>query len=247
MLMYKILGVIPSRLGSTRLPEKPLRKILNKPMIQWVYEGASKSKLLNELVIATDSESIVKAASTFGAKAILTSKYCASGTDRVAEVARMLTDFDIVVNVQGDEPMVNEVVVNALIEPFSDKDVNMSSLMTPMESGEESDPGAVKVVCKKNNDAVYFSRCAIPFDRDGCGVARYKHLGFYAYRRDFLLKLSNMEPTPLERAECLEQLRVLENGFSIRMNLISFSTKSVDTIEDLIEVEKILRDKIGKN
>lgn len=239
--MYKILGVIPSRLGSTRLPEKPLRKILDKPMIQWVYEGASKSKLLSDLVIATDSESIAKVASTFGAKAILTSKSCASGTDRVAEVARRLTDFDIVVNIQGDEPMVNDIVVDALIEPFSDEDVNMTSLMTPISPEEESDPGAVKVVCKKNRDALYFSRCTIPFDRDGCKVNRYKHLGFYAYRRDFLLKLSNMEPTPLEKAECLEQLRVLENGYSIRMNLISFGTKSVDTIEDLAEVERILR------
>ncbi|AWB10710.1 3-deoxy-manno-octulosonate cytidylyltransferase (CMP-KDO synthetase) [Thermodesulfobium acidiphilum] len=244
--MYKILGVIPSRLKSTRLPEKPLRKILNKPMIQWVYEGAYKSKLLSDLIIATDSETIISIATTFGAKTLLTSKSCRSGTDRVAEVARMLTDYEIIVNIQGDEPMVNEVIIDALIEPFSDKKVNMTSLMTIIKPEEESDPAVVKVVCKKNMDALYFSRHSIPFDRDGIGVTRYKHLGFYAYKRDFLLIISNLSPTPLERAESLEQLRVLENGFSIRMNLIPFSTKSVDTIEDLIEVERILKEKIEK-
>ncbi|AEE15011.1 3-deoxy-manno-octulosonate cytidylyltransferase [Thermodesulfobium narugense DSM 14796] len=244
--MYKILGVIPSRLKSTRLPEKPLRKILNKPMIQWVYEGASKSNLLSNLVIATDSEAIANIATTFGAKTLMTSKSCRSGTDRVAEVAKMLTDYDIIVNIQGDEPMVNDVIVNALIEPFSDKEVNMTSLMTTIKPEEESDPAVVKVVCKKNMDALYFSRYSIPFDRDGIGITRYKHLGFYAYKRDFLLMISSLPPTPLEKAESLEQLRVLENGFSIRMNLIPFSTKSVDTIEDLIEVERIIKEKIEK-
>ncbi|WP_448590235.1 3-deoxy-manno-octulosonate cytidylyltransferase [Thermodesulfobium sp.] len=245
-MLGKILGVIPSRLGSTRLPEKPLIRILNKPMIQWVYEGASKSKLLSNLIIATDSEVLIEIASTFGAEAILTSKSCTSGTDRVAEVARMLTDYEIVVNIQGDEPMVNDAIIEALIEPFLDREVNMTSLMTPIKPEEESDPAVVKVVCKTNRDALYFSRFAIPFDRDGVGVSRYKHLGFYAYKRDFLLKFASLTPTPLEKAESLEQLRVLENGFSIRMNLIPFSTKSVDTIDDLIEVERILKERIEK-
>jgi 3-deoxy-manno-octulosonate cytidylyltransferase (CMP-KDO synthetase) len=237
----RCVGIIPARLAATRLPNKPLLDIAGKPMIQWVYERAQAASLLDEVMVATPDEEIVQAVEAFGGKAVMTSPAHRSGTDRLAEVARTL-DADVIVNIQGDEPLLDSRAIDLLARTMLDSpDVPMGSLMCPLaDEHEENDPAVVKVVTDGEGMALYFSRARIPYPRDPDAAQARKHIGIYAYRRDFLIAYSGMEPTPLERAESLEQLRALENGFRIKMVETDFSPTSVDTPEDLDKVRKIL-------
>jgi len=247
------IGIIPARYGSTRFVGKSLAKILDKPMIQWVYEGARESKLLSDLIVATDDERIAAAVESFGGKAQMTSSHHPSGTDRVAEVAERL-ECDVVVNVQGDEPLVEGWLIDELVEAFDDPRVDMATLAAPLARREDYvDPDVVKVVCTEDDFALYFSRAPIPHFR---GVGRLsagervasgvlQHIGIYAYRRDFLPKLVGREPTFLERAEKLEQLRALELGFGIKVVRVEKHLVDVDREEDIKKVEEILRERIG--
>lgn len=235
----KAVGLIPARLAATRLPNKPLLDIAGKPMIQRVYERATQAETLCEAMVATPDEEIRACVEAFGGKAIMTSHVHRSGTDRLAEAARHL-DADLIVNIQGDEPLLDPDAIDALVRRMaSDPETPMGSLMCPITQGEEENAAVVKVVTDRDGSALYFSRALIPYPRDPEASIPRKHLGVYAYRRDFLIAFSRLEPTPLEKAESLEQLRALENGFRIRMVETSCSPISVDTAEDIERVREI--------
>jgi 3-deoxy-manno-octulosonate cytidylyltransferase (CMP-KDO synthetase) len=237
----KILGVIPARLAATRLPRKPLLAIAGAPMIQRVYDGARQSAAWSALLVATDSNEILDYCRSAGIPAERTSPRHASGTDRIREVAAR-HDADVVANIQGDEPMVTGRHVEALLAPFQNRpETAVATLAVPLEPDQAGDPNVVKVVRRRDGRALYFSRAPIPFDRDGTGVERLKHLGFYAYRRDALERFGTFEVSALERAERLEQLRLLENGIDIDVRLAPSDTWSVDTAEDLARVEEYFR------
>ena len=236
----KVIAIIPARLAATRLPNKPLLDIAGKPMIQWVYERAKGVTLLDDVLVATPDEEIFECVESFGGKAVMTSPAHRSGTDRLAEAAENL-DADLILNIQGDEPLLDPGSIEALAEKMMRlPDAPMGSLMCRLEAEEEDNPAVVKVVTDKEGFALYFSRARIPYPRDREAAEARKHIGIYAYRRDFLLAFPNMEPTPLERAESLEQLRALENGYKIMMVETDFSPTSVDTPEDLERVRKTL-------
>lgn len=237
----KVLCVIPARYASTRLPGKPLSLIAGKPMIQHVYERACQAQMPNEVIVATDNELVEKAVAAFGGKAVMTSPDHPSGTDRLAEVALMYPDVDVIVNVQGDEPMIPPEVIDNLAKALeNDAELNMATMKVIMDEADYNNPAAVKVVTDLNGYALYFSRSLMPYPRnkpDGYKV--YKHVGIYAYRRNFLLKYAALQPTPLEKAESLEQLRALENGYKIRVLESSFKGIGVDTPEDLAAVNEL--------
>lgn len=238
--MSKVTIVIPARYASTRFPGKPLAMLCGKPMLQWVWEGAKSSKLADHVIVATDDKRIHKAASDFGASCDMTSPDHPSGTDRVAEVA-LIDDGEIFVNVQGDEPLIRGDVIDAVIRPLlDDPAVNMTSAYRKFAADEDpSRPDTVKVVCGLSGDALYFSRSPVPFYRES--PPQYLlHVGIYAYRKPFLMTLSKLSPTPLENAEKLEQLRVLEHGYPIRMVEVNYHSLGVDRPEDLAGAEAIL-------
>ena len=236
-----ILGVIPSRIGSTRLPRKPLASIAGKAMIERVYEGARGFAGWTSLLVATDSDEIVAFCGSRGIPSEMTSPSHPSGTDRIREIAAR-HPADVYVNVQGDEPMVTAAHIEALISPFSRgrdaRAVAVSTLALPLASPDAENPNIVKVVSRIDGRALYFSRSPIPFDRDGAGARYRKHLGFYAYRKDALERFSGLPPSPLETAERLEQLRFLENGIEVEVALSPSDTWSIDTAEDLARVEE---------
>lgn len=237
----KILCVIPARYASTRLPGKPLAMICGKPMIQRVYERACQAKLPSEVVVATDNELVKQAVDSCGGKAVMTSPDHPSGTDRLAEVALMYPDVDVIVNVQGDEPMIPPEVIDRLAECFEeDAELKMATLKTLMNEEDYDNPAAVKVVTDQNGYALYFSRSLMPYPRHKPeGYKVFKHVGIYAYRRDFLLKYAALAQTPLEKAESLEQLRALENGYKIKVLESDFQGVGVDTPEDLAAVNEL--------
>ncbi|MBP2649998.1 MAG: kdsB [Firmicutes bacterium] len=238
-----ILCVIPARYASTRLPGKPLIMLAGKPMIQHVYEQAKKAVRPKQVIVATDHELVKQAVDAFGGNVIMTSPDHATGTDRLAEVASHYDNIDIVINVQGDEPLIAPEVIDQLAAVFDDAspDVVMATLMTNMDENEYNNPAAVKVVTDLNGHALYFSRSMIPFPRNKHkGLAVYKHIGVYAYRRDFLLHYAALPTTPLEQAESLEQLRVLEHGYKIKVLKTDFKSVGVDTPEDAQIVNEIL-------
>jgi len=233
--------VIPARYASTRLPGKPLAQIDGRPMIWYVWEKARKSRLASRIVVATDDERIAAAVRGFGGEARMTSPDCASGTDRVAETARGLAE-EIIVNLQGDEPMMHPSVIDAVVAPLlDDPAVSMTTAALPREDPEEFlRPSVVKVVVDDRGDALYFSRSSIPHYRD-TGSGRYrKHLGIYGYRKDFLFTVAALPPASLESAERLEQLRVLQSGYKIRVVDVEFDSVGVDTPEDLNAVKERL-------
>ncbi len=234
--------VIPARMSATRFPGKPLADLCGKPMIQWVYERSKRATGISEVIVATCDVEIAEAVCAFGGRAVMTSDAHTSGTDRVAEAVAGL-DVDIVVNVQGDEPLVSPESIQRALEPFSDPDVQMASLMFPISWEEAQNANLVKVVTDNRGFAMYFSRFPIPYPRreDAC-PGWFGHMGLYAYRKSFLMRLSQLEPTPLERTESLEQLRVLENGHSIKMAMVSDKPVGVDTIDDLETVRQIAMD-----
>jgi 3-deoxy-manno-octulosonate cytidylyltransferase (CMP-KDO synthetase) len=230
----KVIGIIPARFGSTRFAGKVLADLGGKPVVQHVWENAIKCKMLEDLVIAADDERIIKTAESFNAKAIYTSPDQPSGTDRLIEVVNPL-DVDIVVNIQGDEPMVlPEMVDNLARAIIEDKDVYMATLAKKIEDKKEiKDPNIVKLVKDKNDFALYFSRSIIPYPRYETDQFYYKHLGLYAYTKDFLFEFANLPKSHLEIVEGLEQLRALENGYRIKVVETSFDTIGIDTPEDL--------------
>lgn len=243
-----ILGIIPARFASTRLMGKPLADIGGKTLLQHTYEGASKSKLLNKIVIAVDDEHVAKTAKGFGAATIMTPKECPTGSDRIAIVAKEFPRADIIANIQGDEPFINGMMIDQAIEPLLfDPDVNVSTLARLIENVDElTSPSVVKVVFDYKNFALYFSRYPIPFVRDAKDnkdtlekANIYKHIGLYVYRKEYLFKYTKLEPTDLEQWEKLEQLRMLENGFRIKIVETEFDSFSVDTPEDLEKARKI--------
>ncbi|MGD0049141.1 MAG: 3-deoxy-manno-octulosonate cytidylyltransferase [Bryobacteraceae bacterium] len=235
----KILGVIPARFASTRFPGKVLALLSSKTVLQHVYERACQSRYLSNTIIATDDERVYEAARGFGASVRMTRADHASGTDRVAEVA-LTGQSDVVVNIQGDEPLIDPAAIDAaILALFNDPKVEMATLKKKIEDRREiADPNVVKVVTSHAGDAIYFSRCAIPYAREE-GGAWFKHIGLYVYRRDFLLGYSRLPVGPLERAERLEQLRALENGYPIRVVETDYESLGVDTPEDLERVSRL--------
>jgi len=239
----KTLGVIPARYGAQRFPGKPLALIAGKPLVQRVYEQARQAQRLDRVVVATDDLRIADAVKKFGGEVVMTPSTCPSGTDRAAEVARQ-SDCDRIVNIQGDEPLMRPEMIDQLVDGLGDSD--MATLARPIESAEIlADPNNVKVVFAHNGNALYFSRHPIPFVRDtGATTKHFRHLGIYAYQREFLLKFVQLPQSALEQAEKLEQLRALENGFTIKVLVTPYDSVGVDTPADVQRVEKILREKL---
>lgn len=240
----KVVGIIPGRYESTRLPAKLLADICGKPMIQRTYEGASKAKLLSDLIVAADDQRIIDAVRSFGGKAVMTSGLHRSGTERCAEVAASL-DCDIVVNIQGDEPLIEAEAVDRAAQLLVEDAVpEMATLASETKSEEELfDRAVVKVVFDRRGYALYFSRAAIPHSKTGAlkeGIAYYRHIGIYAYRRDFLLRYVSLPRSPLEVAEELEQLRALDNGYRIKVGVVQHFSLNVDTLEHLEKVRKLV-------
>jgi 3-deoxy-manno-octulosonate cytidylyltransferase (CMP-KDO synthetase) len=240
------IAVIPSRYGSSRLQGKPLIPIAGRPMIQRVYEQAKKSQLVTDVWVATDDDRIVKAVEAFGGNAVMTSDTCRSGTDRVAETATLLklAPDDIVINIQGDQPVFDPRSLTDLIAPFDqDPTVEMTTLAFKIRNLREiTDPKDVKVVFDTRGQALYFSRAQIPFPRDaGTPTDYFKHLGFYAYKKSFLDRFVALPTGRCESVEKLEQLRALEHGFSIHVAVTAFDSPEIDLPEDIRRVEKVLR------
>ena len=238
--MANILGIIPARLDSTRLPEKMLADVHGKPLIYYTWHQAKQAKLLSQLIIATDSKKIADVVKAFGGEIVMTSSNHQSGTDRVAEAACRYS-HEIILNIQGDEPVISPSAIDAAIKLLmDDPDAIMGTVATPFRAGEDiAYPGSAKVVLDKNNYALYFSRFPIPFARNP--FANYlKQVAVYSFRRDFLLTYASLPQGPLEQAESLEYLRALENGYRIKVVIGDFQSISVDYAEDLERVRKLL-------
>lgn len=234
-------AVIPARYASSRFPGKPLAVLDGKPMIQHVWERCVESAAFSEVLVATDDVRIAEAVKGFGGNAVMTSPQCASGTDRVAEVAIARPASSAFVNVQGDEPLIQPEALRTLAAALDSPEVNMATLVRPLDESERANPNVVKVVLTRRFNALYFSRADIPFVREGGSAPpRYAHIGLYAYRRDTLLELARLRPSPLEEAEKLEQLRALENGFRIRCVVTSYRSLGVDTPDDLQRAQAML-------
>lgn len=244
----KITGIIPARYYSTRFVGKPLADIYGKTMIEHVYERASRSDSLTSVTVATDDERILRNVKEFGGGAVLTSSHHKSGTDRIAEaVAKMdIDDTDLIVNVQGDQPLLEPAMVDEVIRPFiDDPSLEMGTVSCRIKAEEElRNPNVVKVVVDKDGFALYFSRYPIPYVREKeTSVYFRKHIGTYVYRKDFLMRFTKMPQSDLEKAEMLEQLRALENGCRIKVIETDFESIEVDTPEDLENVKRIIREK----
>jgi 3-deoxy-manno-octulosonate cytidylyltransferase (CMP-KDO synthetase) len=251
-----VVAIIPARYGSTRLPGKPLARIGGKPMIQRVYESASKAQSLDRVLVATDDRRIEAVVRGFGGEVLMTSKHHASGTDRLAEVARKIKAHWFV-NVQGDLPFIHPDTITRVVRPMRrDRSIPMATVRTPIfDEAQWRDPNIVKVLTDREGFALYFSRSPIPYVRNGAvdlngnKVARgskgrlwgYRHVGLYVYRRDFLLKFARLRPTPLEQIESLEQLRALAHGYRIFVAAAEEWSVEVDTPEDLVRAENYLK------
>lgn len=240
-----VIGIIPARYSSTRFEGKILADILGKPMLQHVWERAKQSLVLEDLIIACDDERVANVAKEFGAKVVFTAKAHTSGTDRIIEVVNPI-DARIVINVQADEPLIHPQMINAVAQALlDDNKVSMATIMKQIENEEElNDPNVVKVAIDKNNFALYFSRSPIPFHAKGSEINApiyFKHIGLYGYTKDFLFIYKNLPLSYLERVERLEQLRVLEEGFKIKVIETKHDTIGVDTPQDLERVKEYLR------
>ena len=240
----RIVGVIPARLASTRLPRKVLRSMAGEPMLAWVYRAAKACKALDEVIVATDSAEVQALCDERGWRSLLTSPDLPSGTDRLYAVSRVV-DADIYVNIQGDEPLLLPEHITAILALFTSPEVDVTTPKVRCTAEDIANPNAVKVVTAIDGRALYFSRATIPFDRDGQGNATYwKHLGLYAYRRAALERFAALAPSALELSERLEQLRLLENGISIYVAETAYDTVGVDTEDDLRRVEALLLERV---
>ncbi|MFQ5673868.1 MAG: 3-deoxy-manno-octulosonate cytidylyltransferase [Nitrospinales bacterium] len=255
----RVAAIIPARWASSRFPGKPLADIRGKPMIQWVVEKAQKAEWVSEVLVATDDSKIFDAVSRFGGRVVMTSRSHISGTDRVAEAAAEIS-CDIVVNVQGDEPLIPPGNIDLAVEPMTrDDSISVSTLMTPIRSMEEVlNPNVTKTVADRNGFALYFSRSPIPFHRDrqmnggaqGAtdrqdGVLAFKHIGLYAYTRSFLMQFPNLPRSRLEEAEKLEQLRILENGIPIKITETPKDSVGVDCPADLEKIQQLMNEPVS--
>jgi len=232
----KILCIIPSRIGSTRLPRKPLLLIQGKPMIQRVYENAKRCEILSDVIVATDSQEIADVVQKINGNFIMTDPNLPTGSDRAAAVAKEYPDVDIVINLQGDEPFIRPKMLEQLVQPWlSGESPDMTTLAYPLNHAEfYNSPNAVKVITDQNGNALYFSRAPIPFFREKINnVPVFHHMGLYAFKREFLLHYTTLKHTPLEKAEALEQLRALEHGYKIRVCLTEEKTLEINTPEEL--------------
>ncbi len=243
----KTICIIPARYASSRLPGKPLAKIGDKPMIQWVYERANKAKRIDRVLVATDDARIKSTVESFGGEVVLTDPGLPSGTDRVAAACRN-ADADVVLNLQGDEPFVEPQLLDALTAVFDDQSIQMATPVKQAQTLDElEDPALVRVLIDSGGRAIYFSRAVIPFIRDVANREAwleshkyYIHIGIYAYRKPFLEKITRLPQSPLEKAEKLEQLRVIENGYAIHTIETDYASVSVDTADDLKKVNDLL-------
>jgi len=258
----KVIGVIPARWKATRFEGKVLANLSGKPVIQHVWERAKESRALNDLIVATDSEKVIKVVESFGGKAVYTSKDQPSGTDRIAEVVNPI-DVKIVINIQGDEPFIHPSMIDGLAGTLlGDESIPMATVIKKISKKKELlNPNVVKVVVNKEKDALYFSRSPIPYVREGErhhsifdvhywfsvhsfrpeSQDYYKHIGIYAYTKDFLFTYTNLPKSKLEETEKLEQLRALENGYKIKTVETKFDTVGIDTPEDLKKAEGMLK------
>jgi 3-deoxy-manno-octulosonate cytidylyltransferase (CMP-KDO synthetase) len=238
----KIVGVIPARYRSVRFAGKPLTKILNKPLLQWVIEGAKQAQCLSELIVATDDSRIANLAETLRVKVVMTDSEIPTGSDRVWAAVKNV-DCDYVINIQGDEPLLTGQVLDTLATAFVD-DVKLATLARPIKTLEElHNPGFAKIALNKNSEAMYFSRAPIPFPKDGQLHSPLKHIGLYGFKKNFLEEFCKQSPVEIERTESLEQLRALWMGVPIKVVLTDYESWGVDTPEDVIRVEKLLREK----
>jgi 3-deoxy-manno-octulosonate cytidylyltransferase (CMP-KDO synthetase) len=239
----KVITVIPARFGSSRFPGKPLADILGKPMIQHVYEQVKKAKKIDEVVIATDHKDIMKRVEQFGGTAVMTRQDHESGSDRIAEVAEKV-DGDIFLNVQGDEPLIHPELIDEIINLSKENPQHVITAKTKLESVEEvNNPNVVKVVTSSNNDALYFSRSPIPYKRNEISINYFKHLGIYCYPKGILKSYVGLPKSMLEKAESLEQLRLLENGYKLKVLKTSYDAVGVDTPEDIKKVESLMEER----
>lgn|SRR5574344_294337 len=247
----KILAIIPARWASTRFPGKPLAKIKGKEMILWVAKRVEESGLFDRVVVATDSRQIYDVVRNNAYTAIMTSEDCSCGTERCSEVLRILEEsgesYDVVLNVQGDEPLISRKQLQQVLLPMRENSTQISTLCMPIEDENTLvSPNNVKVVFNPNGDAIYFSRSVIPYNRETTleyGIAKgyyFKHIGLYAYRSEILKEIVDLYPSTLEKIECLEQLRWIENGYKVRVEQTSIDNVGVDSPEDLKKVEEIL-------
>ena len=232
--LMNILCVIPSRIGSTRTPRKALLPIQGKPMVQWVYENASRCKAITKVVVATDSEEIAYVIRSINGNVMMTDSALPTGSDRVATVAKHYPEMAVVINLQGDEPFVKPRMLEQLISPYLvGESPDMTTLAHPLyDVADFNNPGAVKVVTDLQGNALYFSRSPIPYFREAVDTPIYHHIGMYAYRRDFLLNYTQLSQTPLEKTELLEQLRAIEHGYKIRVCITEDRTLEVNTPEE---------------
>ena len=233
--MNKIAIIIPARYGSSRLEGKPLLEVLGKPVIQWVYEQAKTVKAADDVIVATDNQEIFDTVKSFGGKVEMTSTEHKSGTDRIAEVISRHNEYDFIVNLQGDEPLIStENITTAINLLKNDSNADISTLVREITDEKEAqNPNLVKCVFDVNNYAMYFSRSKIPYERNEGESKFYGHLGIYGYKRDALIKMTELPQTPLEQTESLEQLRALEHGMKIKVSVVDFVPVGIDTIEDL--------------
>ncbi|MDU5282123.1 MAG: 3-deoxy-manno-octulosonate cytidylyltransferase [Dialister sp.] len=238
----KIACIIPSRYASTRLPGKPLRMIAGQTLIHRVYNRAILAKSPDIVVVATDYRAIAEEVEGFGGRVVMTAVNHPTGTDRLAEVAEQLADYDIIVNVQGDEPFIDPDVIDRLAKMLTEhENLDMVTAAAPLKKEEYQDASAVKVVVNQKGEALYFSRALIPYPREGFAMPPLKHIGVYAYRRSFLLTYAKMEQTPLEKTESLEQLRALETGYKIGVIRIETEDIGIDTEEDLKKANEFFK------
>lgn len=226
--------IIPARYGSTRLPAKPLLKVKDKPIIQYVYEAAKKSKLQNEVIVATDDIRIKEAVEKFGGKCEMTDKNHKCGSDRIAEVLNRHPEYDYILNLQGDEPQITPEVIDLAINTLqNDSTADISTLVRQITSPEQiNNPNCVKCVFDNNFNALYFSRCPIPYERNKSQANYYAHIGIYCYKKDSLNKITQLEQADIEKQESLEQLRALKNGMKIKIAITDLNPTGIDTIED---------------
>lgn len=244
--MNKTAIIIPARYGSSRLEGKPLLKVCEKPVIQWVYEKARQAKLADMIIVATDDERIFNAVKAFGGEVEMTSVNHKCGSDRIREVAERHPEIAYIVNLQGDEPLIKPESIDAVARNVQEDDkADISTLIRVLTDEEEiNNPNLVKCVVDNNGYALYFSRSKIPYERNKNVATFYGHLGIYGYKRDALMKMTSLPQTPLEKTESLEQLRAIESGMKIKTSVVDFVPVGIDTAEDLEKFKQIVAQKL---